>query len=168
MTSFSKRNNYASQESPIVVREDAPRGLREFIVQTLYALNHPPSTVRKVFCRVLRKSPNDSNWGEYPNIDRENRELIEECEWFRVYDLIEASYQQLDRKQEFAIEVNDYFKENGIGWKLEMVSSYIEVTNPLKLTSRRQLQSWLKVIYKRHETRYSRPLRTYLESQTQI
>lgn len=119
MTSFSKRNNYASQEAPITLREDAPRGLREFVVQTLYALNFPPSTVRKVFCRVLRKSPDDSNWGEYPNIDRENRELIEECEWFRVYDLIEASYQQLDRKQEFAIEINDYFKETGIGWKLE-------------------------------------------------
>lgn len=119
MTSFSKRNNYASQEAPITIREDAPHGLREFVVQTLYALNYQPSTLRRVFCRVLRRSPDDSNWSEFPNIDHEVRQLINECDWFKVYDLIEASYQQLERKQEFANEINDYFKETGIGWKLE-------------------------------------------------
>ncbi|HTK22516.1 MAG TPA: hypothetical protein VL442_23520 [Mucilaginibacter sp.] len=119
MQMFSKRNNYASQEAEIITREEAPRGLREFIVQTLYALHCQPSTLRRIFCRVLRKAPDDSNWSEFPNIDSEVRLIIEECEWFKVYDLIEAIYEQIDRRQDFASEINDYFRETGIGWKLE-------------------------------------------------
>jgi hypothetical protein len=47
--------------------------------------------------------------------------LITECEWYLVYDVIEALAQKLDKKylDRFQSELNDYFKANGIGWKLE-------------------------------------------------
>jgi len=119
MDTFSKRNNYSTPQKPIAIREDAPQGLREFIVQTLYAFGYPPSYLRKLFCRILRKSPDLDNWSEYPNIEYEVQQLIEECDWFKVYDIIEAVYSQIDKRNDFENEVNDYFKESGIGWKLE-------------------------------------------------
>lgn len=119
MATFSKRNNYASAEVPITTREEAPQGLREFIVQTLYAYKYEPSTLRRIFCRVLRKAPDTDNWSEYPNIDGEVQSLIQDCDWFKVYDIIESVYDQINHRQEFESEINDYFKEMGIGWKLE-------------------------------------------------
>jgi hypothetical protein len=45
------------------------------------------------------------------------------CEWFRVYDIIEAIHRYLmyrdpDRAKEFEAEINAYFRETGIGWQL--------------------------------------------------
>jgi hypothetical protein len=58
--------------------------------------------------------------------------LLEGCEWFRVYDLLEAVYRNLLAHQnrltasstpystgEFAEDLNALFEENGIGWKME-------------------------------------------------
>lgn len=119
MNNFSKRNNYSAPLKPITIRESAPSGLREFLIQTFYALGYSPSLLRKIICRVLRKSPDPGNWGEYPNIDQENQQLLEECDWFKVYDIIEAVHSQIERREDFQNEVNDYFNESGIGWKLE-------------------------------------------------
>jgi hypothetical protein len=47
--------------------------------------------------------------------------LIDGCDWYRVYDIIEAisnSFKPADRDT-FERGVNDYFMENGIGWKIE-------------------------------------------------
>jgi hypothetical protein len=119
MDSFSKRNNYSSPEKAITIREDAPKELREYLVQTLYILGYIPSTLRKIFCQVLRKAPDDNSWTEFPNVDYEVRQLVDNCEWYKVYDIIEAVYSKLDKRDAFSTEINDYFKENGIGWKLE-------------------------------------------------
>ena len=116
---FSKRFGYSTQEKEIAIREDAPQGLREFIIQILYEYGYQPSQLRQTICRTLRQAPDKNNWSEYPNIDYEVRYLIENCEWFQVYDVIEAFYSKIEEKQAFADEINDYFKTNGIGWKLE-------------------------------------------------
>jgi hypothetical protein len=121
MDRFSKREGYAGREVEIVVREDAPQAFRDFIIQTLYDLRWTPTEIRKVICRTLRISPDDTNWSDYPNIDNEIRCLISDCDWFRVYDIVEALYNSNLRNTQlgFAKEINDYFLENGIGWKLD-------------------------------------------------
>ncbi len=119
---FSKKFGYSTQEKEIAIREGAPQGLRQFMIQTLYEFGYQPSQLRQTICMTLRQAPDDNNWSEYPNIDYEIRNLIKNCEWFQVYDIIEAfySYSKIEEKQQaFADEINDYFKTNGIGWKLE-------------------------------------------------
>ncbi len=120
MSSFSKREGYTGKEVEIAIREDAPEGLRSYIIQSLYALGLTPKQIRPVICQVLRVAPDDNNWSEYPNIDMEIRELISNCEWFKVYDIIEALSKKFQSRQiDFDTEINDYFLQNGIGWKLE-------------------------------------------------
>jgi hypothetical protein len=117
---FSKRFGHSIKEIPIEKREDAPQELREFVIQLIYEFGYKPSFLRGVICRVLRKSPDRSNWSEYPNIDYEVNQLIEESDWFYIYDIIEAFANKIEDKYktQFHEELNDYFKANGIGWKL--------------------------------------------------
>lgn len=118
---FSKRQGFKTKAAEISTRHEAPIGLREFVIQLTYELKYDPSFVRKHVCRVLKQRPDPANWSEYPNIDQEVNQLVEDCEWYRVYDIIEALYEAIDhnKKAEFEEELNDYFSEKGIGWKLE-------------------------------------------------
>lgn len=122
MKRFSSRNNYKAKEVPITIREDAPRGLQEFIIQTAYHFEITPTQLRDVICRIVRKiADTEHNWGE-ENIKRENTELLENCKWFYVYDLIEVLYKKLqlfEQKNEFENNINDFFKGNGIGYQLQ-------------------------------------------------
>ena len=89
---------YRSTERAITIREDAPLGLRQFIVQVLYELGYLPSYARRIICRTLRVAPDNNNWSEHPNIEYEVNQLIQECEWFSVYDIIEAFGTSIDAK----------------------------------------------------------------------
>lgn len=138
MSTFSKRHGYV-QEIEITIREDAPEGLRCFIVNfTEDDLELSPSDIRAVFCRVLNKNPDSNNWS-HSNVDNEIRWLIEDCEWHKVYDIIERMHAYLIKTDQssldetpkadiFQNEINDYFLENGIGWK--MVTGQIEMRGP--------------------------------------
>ncbi len=95
---FSKRHGLNNQEKGITVRHDAPQGLRDYIIQTIEALGYGPAFSRQIICRVLRKVPNRNNWTPYPNIYNEVVDLINECEWFYVYDIIEGLYNGLKDK----------------------------------------------------------------------
>jgi hypothetical protein len=119
---FSSRFGHRAQEKEITIREGAPGGLRGYLVQLMYELGFKPSDLRTVVCRVLKTAPDiRGNWSEYPNIDYEVNDLLRDCDWFFVYDIVEAFYSKVtaDKKQKFEDEINDYFKINGIGWKLE-------------------------------------------------
>ena len=72
---------------------------------------------------ALRTAPERSNWNEYPNIWDEVTALIENCEWYRVYDAIEKLWSALSQKdgfgardtaQRFADEMNGIFREEGL------------------------------------------------------
>lgn len=118
---FSKREGFYSAEAKeISVREDAPEGLRGFIKMLFYDLNKYPSDLRKITTRVLKLPPDPNNWSEYPNIDFEVSDHLYTCKWFRVYDIIESIFQTLNaqEKQTFSEEINEFFVNNGIGWKL--------------------------------------------------
>jgi hypothetical protein len=127
MESFSKRHGFSSvEEVEITIREDAPDDLRGFLIQLTYEHGFKPSTLRSVVCKALKKMPDPNNWSEYPNIDNEVTNLIFDCKWYKVYDIIERILHHLgevnyieDVYESYEKEVNEYFIENGIGWKIE-------------------------------------------------
>ena len=121
--SFSRRNRYMGAAKEIMIREDAPAALRVTVLETSRELGWSPSRLRSIISRVLRVRPDPSNWSEYPNVWDEVQYLIHDCEWFRVYDIIEAVYAKSaagadEDAARFAEEINAYFVEEGVGWKL--------------------------------------------------
>jgi hypothetical protein len=126
---FSRRHNYTGAAKPITIREEAPEGLRSVVLETATDLGMSPSALRSVLCRILHKRPDQGNWSDYPNIWDEAQYLMYDAEWFKVYDIVEKIYEVLssDRSRtpreraagRFADEVNSYFEEEGVGWKLE-------------------------------------------------
>ena len=125
--SFSRPNPNTGEGKEITIREDAPEGLRFAVLETARELEWGPSSLRNIVCKVLRVRPDPSNWSEYPNIWGEVQDLVYACDWFKVYDIIEAVYDAMlrnDREQggsdakKFAAEINSYFVEEGIGWQL--------------------------------------------------
>lgn len=124
---FSKRQGFSSQPKEITIREDAPKNLRTFVLLTVKELGFHWSLLRRVLCRVLREQPDDNNWTEDPNIRYEVEGLLTACDWFKVYDFIEALHEhfaECDRSTgsnfvtRFADEINSFFIEKGIGWQL--------------------------------------------------
>lgn len=117
---FSKRHGYSPADRKISIREDAPEELRSTLLSLAekYGLN--PGKLRDVTCAVLRKLPNPGNWSPSDIWDEVVR-LVKKCEWFQIYDLIEAVYVAIDNPphcDEFEEKINEYFREAGIGWQL--------------------------------------------------
>jgi hypothetical protein len=148
---FSKRHGYHQpHETEIWVRQDAPYELRDVVVQLAYECGFSPKSLRAVICRLLRKRPDPNNWSDYPNVDDEVHELVDACNWYRVYDIIEGLIATMCEApysydaDKFERELNDYFLENGIGWKLSM--GIIEIRGPevfeeVVNTAERQLEA---------------------------
>lgn len=113
---FSTRHGYAGAPKEITTREDAPVNLRYYLRQRAQELGLEPD---EVVASVLHRMPGNT-------IELYN------CEWFRVYDVIERVFEQLqdiDDKQikkgrqstkalDFEKSMNDFFLEEGIGWQL--------------------------------------------------
>lgn len=125
--SFSRRHGFHPKEKEIKIRQDAPYDLRGVIVDIAYGSGFSPKILRPVVCRALRKRPDPNNWSEYPNIDEEIRHLLDDCEWYKVYDVIEEICRSAYpvQAEKFEREINSYLREEGIGWQL--VSGRIEV-----------------------------------------
>lgn len=122
---FSKRFGfYQPAVREIVVRQGAPVDLRTFLVEVAYECGFTPRSLRTVICRLLKKRPDPNNWSEYPNINDEVHGLIEECAWYRVYDVVEGLLAKMAETpfsydaSKFEGEFNDFCIENGIGWKV--------------------------------------------------
>lgn len=131
MPNFSDRLGLSLADVEIKVRNDAPEELRGVLVDLAYRSRYTPETLRSLVCRVLFKRPDSSNWSPFPNIDREVRDLLDECIWWDVYNIIEAIANDLSSNaafansvfgrrgdQAFADELNRYFRRVGIGWQL--------------------------------------------------
>ncbi|MBZ5635268.1 MAG: hypothetical protein LAO55_19255 [Acidobacteriia bacterium] len=140
--SFSRREKYSSEPPEITIREEAPENLRYCVLDTVKDLGFEklgwnvdppfakycgPSGLRDIICRLLRKAPNKDNWSEFPNVWGEVQDLVNECKWFRVYDIIEAFHacfakhdaeERTDIAKRFADSMNEFFSDAGIGWKL--------------------------------------------------
>lgn len=121
--SFSQRFGHSGSEPPITIREDAPDKLRYGLIQVSAGCGVSPRRLRPIVCAVLRERPDPSNWSEYPNIESEVDSLISNCEWFKVYDIIEAVFSHLygqnhNGAKRFEGEMNKLFRELGVGWQL--------------------------------------------------
>ncbi|HNR13470.1 MAG TPA: hypothetical protein PLB95_07255 [Syntrophales bacterium] len=132
---FSKRHGFRRvAEVEITVRHDAPYDLRGVLVELAYRCGFGPKSLRSLVCRVLLTRPDSNNWSEYPNIDEEVRGLLDNCDWYRVYDVAEALYQRMAETpfsydaEMFQSELNEHFVENGIGWQL--ANGRMEVRGP--------------------------------------
>ncbi len=139
---FSKRFGLDSAtNTEIVVRNDAPYDLRGVVINIAYEAGFTPAPIRNLICRILRKRPNPSNWSEWPNIAGEVEELIDNCNWYEVYDIIEEIHKSLqsgrkksplgediDPHEHFSKEINKYFLREGIGWQL--IDGHIQVRGP--------------------------------------
>jgi hypothetical protein len=118
--SFSQRHGYR-QRREIAVREDAPQSLRAGVLAILREMGFRYNDIREVICPVLRTFPNPNNWSEIPNVRDEVTGLIQACEWWKVYDIIEAiyaSFRQSEVRDRFTQAINNLFEEEGIGWQL--------------------------------------------------
>jgi len=120
---FSKRNNLRSgKKHEIIIREDAPKALREFVyMEFTGSLGKLPSQLRKITTTVLKTPPDYRYFSENPDIASEVLSHLDSCEWYLIYDIIEAIFKSLnqEQKEEFTNEMNYFFETNGIGWKLE-------------------------------------------------
>lgn len=148
---FSKRHGYhQAHEAEISVRQDASHELRGIVVQLAYECGFRPQSLRPLVCRILRKRPDPNNWSEYPNIDNEVHGLVDDCDWYRVYDIIEGVASAMRETpfsyetEKFESELNDYFLENGIGCKLSNGTVEMrghEVFEEVVGTAERQLET---------------------------
>ncbi|MBF8668393.1 hypothetical protein IR012_00415 [Pseudomonas putida] len=132
---FSRRHGYANtKEAEITIREDAPEELRGYIPQLCYDCGLSRKALREIVCQALRKQPDRSNWSDEPVAD-EIIYLLEDCQWYKVYDIIERILENLgnynyrsENYEHFQNELNEYFVETGIGWKL--ADGLIEMRGP--------------------------------------
>jgi len=140
---FSKRHGFAPDAPEITIRQDAPHDLRGLVMDFAYLSDLRPHDLRAIVCEVLMRRPDDNNWSGFPNVDGEVRELLDDCEWYEVYDVIEAIFRALRRgdedpftvrrptdrpDQRFADRVNAFFVKRGVGYQL--VDGQIEVRGP--------------------------------------
>lgn len=126
MESFSRRHGLNRPDAEISVRYEAPDELRDAVVSIAYRCGLKPTELRQVLCAMLYRSPDPTNWSEFPNVDSEVRELIHACEWFEVYDLVELLADRCERSgTDFVDEMNRMFRIKGVGWQL--VGSRLEV-----------------------------------------
>ena len=120
---FSKRIGININSKPIVVRYDVPEELRHFLSNLLLQMNHGTlKSLRGIVCKAAMIAPDPSNWGENEFMRFEIGDIIERCEWYRVYEIIEVAYERVvskEDKQEYEDIINEYFMEKGIGWKME-------------------------------------------------
>jgi hypothetical protein len=119
--SFSKRHGFSSAKD-ITIREDAPANLRSFVLQTASHLGWSPARLLRLVCQVLRVPPSDG-MRDLSLIWPEVEGLVEECPWFKVYDIIEALHASFENTFDdnavfFANEINEFFVDEGIGWQL--------------------------------------------------
>ena len=120
---FSRRHGYSAQAVPITVREDAPDDLRYAVLGIAVSHGMRPGPLRAIACRILLIRPNQDNWSEYPNIWGEVDQLLEDCSWYRVYDIAEEirrTFWNSDRTvaESYENELNAFFVERGIGWEM--------------------------------------------------
>jgi hypothetical protein len=120
---FSRKYGYVPRDPEIKIREDAPEGLRVTLLESLEASGLSLGEIRgAIVCPGLEQFPNADNWS-VGNIQNEVISLINGCDWFKVYDLIERGYAHIatrnfGKADKFEKTINDYFREKGIGWQL--------------------------------------------------
>jgi len=91
--------------------------------------------------------PNPSNWSEHPNIWDEVQHLVLKCQWYQLFDLVEAFAETVERtpgRQRYEDAINQLFEEEGVGWLLVDGTLELRGEEPLEKVledSRQQLEA---------------------------
>ena len=101
----------------IVVRNDAPYSFRLYLLQLMLCYDGLKK-IRSCVCLVTKEAEDRNNWAENEFMKSEVQTILESCPWYRIYDIIEAFYVKIHDKNGFEKDINEYFVEKGIGWKL--------------------------------------------------
>lgn len=115
--SFTDRMGIERPEPRIVVRNDAPESFRLFLLQIMRRYEGLKK-IRSCICFITNEAEDRNNWAENDFMKSEVISILEECPWYRIYDIIEYFYNQVHDKLGFERDINEYFIEKGIGWKL--------------------------------------------------
>jgi hypothetical protein len=119
---FSRRFGHRPNEAEITIRNEAPESLRAVLLKEAEMAEVGAGVLEDIVCKAINKFPS-ADWSPsyvWNNIVSD----IRQCEWFRVYDIIETVAQHLIQKdsneaaQRFQEAMNAYFSEAGIGWQL--------------------------------------------------
>ena len=105
----------------ITIRFDAPTELREWLFCLIKRLKYSIKSFRDIVCQMSYQTANPNQWGENSYMEEEIRELLDNCQWNNIYDIIEETYRQIpmDIKEDYTSSLNDFFYNKGYGWKLE-------------------------------------------------
>lgn len=152
-------------KAPITVRNDAPLAFRNYLFQLMRNYEKSLKKIRSYVCFITKEAEDPNNWGENDFMKSEIQSIIENCPWYRIYDIIEYFYMNLSlNKDRFEKNINDYFVEKGFGWKLingnieirgedafeQKITEAIEVLKVAKLiTSQNEIREALKDMSKR-------------------
>ena len=98
MSRFSQRHGFEPDDAEISIRLDAPEELRGVLVDIAYESGLSPHEMRSLVCRVLRTREDAGNWSAFPNVDNELRGHVDSCEWYEVYDILEAIYEDISER----------------------------------------------------------------------
>lgn len=119
---FSDRHGYRDPEPPITIRENAPAFLRYQVASLARDCGLSAKTIRKLVCNILLEVPDPNNWSD-TNVFDEAVTLLQNCEWYKVYDIAEAIWRSFeyreDEQERFEADLNRLFREKGIGWELK-------------------------------------------------
>ena len=126
--SFSKQHGYSIQPKDITTREDAPKDFRFALLEITREIAHrhlgqyPETGIRDVVANSLRRWLDPSVW-RYQDAWEQVEKAVYGCDWFRVYDLVEAFHGYFRgaapiASAEFRDEINGVLIEQGIGWQL--------------------------------------------------
>jgi len=121
---FSERHGLESVNAAITVWNDAPDTIRWALPTIARDASMGPTEMRNVVCETLLIPPDPKNWSPYPYIWDEVVGLIRKCTWFGVYDVAEALYRALERRdadlsRQFSDKLNRVFRREGIGYEMQ-------------------------------------------------
>ena len=124
-TPFSERFGLQGPAAEITIRDSAPDEVRDVVVMLGYRFGLGPDSMRDALCEVLLKRPDPGNWSA-GNVKNEVRLLADNAPWYKIYDFVERLYFEVgkadrtgDRPRKFEVNLNQSFKELGVGWQLE-------------------------------------------------
>lgn len=118
---FSKRLNIPINNKEIVIRYNVTDDLRNYVYILMKDQGIRLNRIRTIVCKTIKRAPDSNQFSENDYMESEIVSHMMSCPWFRIYDIIENFAKELpkDKLPSFESEINDYFCENGIGWKLE-------------------------------------------------
>ncbi len=158
---FSERNGFAPTPQ-ITIREDAPDGLPDAMIENAYECGLSYSDIRSMLCRTMAHKINDGNRSETP-IRNEIFIAVRSYPWYKVYDVAENLLYRLSempyidcKPDKYVEKMNELFVNLGIGWELKQgegivfrgddafQSATAETANILQNTGRKKAASEIK------------------------